>query len=139
MHRILSPLKQLRTEGNACLPIELGVVGREKSFQCLLMEEKAKMMRERAGGLTFEEEASPAAVGSPPGSPRVRTVSPLSVTARSLTPVKKTTEIGIQATPSKTDAVSMTNICMKMSNTRDSIIAKQNAEISRLKLEASAA
>ena len=136
MHRILSPLKQLREEGTGHLPTELGVVGRDKSFQCLLMEEKAKMLRERAGGLAFEEPASPAAAGSPPGSPRVRTVSPLSVMARSLTPPKQTSEIGIQAEPTHSDVTCMTNICMKMSNTRDAIIVKQKSEIARLQLEA---
>ena len=136
MNRVLSPLAQLRDEGTSTVSAhELLVVGKSKTFQTLLMEERARVKREvfttgespsvfSPSAVTHEERASsplaPPDLGLPPSPPKI---------------VSRGTDVETQATPATRSVGCMTGLTMAMLVTRDEIIEAQGETLRKLQEE----
>eukprot|EP01065_Artemidia_motanka_P048848 TRINITY_DN7987_c0_g1_i1.p2 TRINITY_DN7987_c0_g1~~TRINITY_DN7987_c0_g1_i1.p2 ORF type:complete len:269 (+),score=71.89 TRINITY_DN7987_c0_g1_i1:56-808(+) len=130
------PLQLLRDEGTHLLPTEYAVMGKDKSFQCLLLEELGRARREhdaRRGYVVPDTTPPPAPAGtrappralSPPslGSPPRRVVA---------------TRDGSSQTGTGRSTVTrgtMTQTAMTMTETREEILRQQQAQLQHLRAE----
>ncbi|KAJ9463834.1 hypothetical protein DIPPA_25114 [Diplonema papillatum] len=139
MQRIVSPLHLLQREGCGYLePKELHVVGREKSFQCLLMEERAKVKKEIRSGKSPMVFAQPGAQASPIGPPSLAGFGSPGVPSAVTPPVVAgpvEAEVECQTEWDSKEVATGTTETMQMGANRQAIIDQQADRITGLKEE----